>query len=112
MIKITPHISEKSSNLVKANQYVFLVAKAINKKVLADLVEKQYHVEVIKTQSLNVKGKTKFFRRHKGQRQDYKKIIITLKKGQTIKDFQIETAEKEADKEKEKKTGETNEAKK
>ena len=41
-------------------------------------------VEVIKVNTLNVKGKTKRFGRTVGRRQDYKKAYVTLKAGQDV----------------------------
>ena len=41
-------------------------------------------VEVVKVNTLNVKGKTKRFGRTVGRRQNFKKAYVTLKAGQDV----------------------------
>ena len=41
-------------------------------------------VEVVKVNTLNVKGKTKRLGRTVGRRQDFKKAYVTLKAGQDV----------------------------
>ena len=47
-------------------------------------VEKIFKVNVIKINTINLKGKTKIVRGKKAKKADFKKAIITLKKGQSI----------------------------
>ncbi|TSC93921.1 MAG: large subunit ribosomal protein L23 [Candidatus Berkelbacteria bacterium Licking1014_85] len=93
MIKILPHISEKSSKLSGNNQYTFIVDTQYGKRETANEIEKQFKVNVEKISSISVLGKTKKTRGKIGKRKNFKKIIVTLKKGQKINDFQIETTE-------------------
>ena len=45
-------------------------------------------VDVLKVRTMNVRGKKKRMGRFAGQRPDWKKAIVTLKKGQTIEYFE------------------------
>lgn len=95
MINAIPQISEKSLDLGKKNQYTFVVQRKVNKTELKKEIEKKYNVEVVTVRSLNKLGKKKRVRHKKqtskfGKRVDIKKIMVTLKKGQQIKDFKIE----------------------
>ena len=47
-------------------------------------IEGLFNVKVKAVNTVNVRGKTKRFRGHLGQRSDYKKAIVTLADGQTI----------------------------
>jgi len=95
MINVIPQISEKSLDLGKKNQYTFIVKRKVNKTELKKEIEKKYNVNTVSVRSLNKIGKKKRVRHKKqtskfGKRVDIKKIIVTLKKGQQIKDFKIE----------------------
>ncbi|NBX74165.1 MAG: 50S ribosomal protein L23 [Alphaproteobacteria bacterium] len=81
---VKPHITEKSTSVSQYNQYVFRVARGANKTEVKNAIECLFNVEVDSVNTMNVKGKTKRFRGRLGQRQDYKKAIVTLKEGQTI----------------------------
>lgn len=79
-----PVISEKSTALAVLGKYVFLVEKDTNAIELKKLVQSLYKVNVIKTHIVNVPEKPKRFGRYMTMRPGYKKIIVTLKKGQKI----------------------------
>lgn len=82
-----PVISEKSFALADNGKYVFLVAKNSTKVEVAKAVEKAFKVNVLEVNTVLVKGKMKRFGRISGRRQDYKKAIVTIKKGEKIEDF-------------------------
>ncbi|EKE15171.1 MAG: hypothetical protein ACD_12C00123G0002, partial [uncultured bacterium] len=67
--------------------------RQVNKKTLKDIIEKQFKVNVEKIQSINYVGKITNFKRHIGKKKRFKKIILKLRKGQTIKEYQIENSE-------------------
>ena len=50
-------------------------------------------VEVVKVNTLNVKGKTKRFGRTIGRRQDWKKAYVTLKSNQSLVDEELSQAD-------------------
>lgn len=97
MLRIKPLITEKSANMIDVGQYSFIVDKNVNKNSVKEIVEKQFNVIVEKAQSLNYIGKVTNFKRHPGKKKRFKKIILKLKKGQTIKEFQIDSSKDKID---------------
>lgn len=80
-----PVVSEKSQTLGDSlGVQVFKVAKNASKLEIKLAVEKLFGVEVLKVNTLNVKGKTKRFGRTLGRRNDFKKAYVTLKAGQDV----------------------------
>ena len=81
---ISPNVTEKSTYLSESNKVVFKVHKGASKDSIKRSVEKLFKVNVIKVNTITLKGKTKFVRGNKTIKSGYKKAIITLKKGQSI----------------------------
>ena len=81
---ISPAITEKATSLSEYNKVVFKVHKGANKNSIKRSIEKIFKVNVIKINTINLKGKTKFVRGKKSIKSGYKKAIVTLKKGQSI----------------------------
>ena len=81
---ISPTITEKATSLSEFNKVVFKVHKGANKKTIKRSIEKIFKVNVIKINTINLKGKTKIVRNRKSKKPGYKKAIVTLKKGQSI----------------------------
>ena len=81
---ISPNITEKSTSLSEFNKIVFKVNKGATKKSIKKSVEKIFKVNVVKINTINLKGKNKIVRNKKASKPGYKKAIITLKKGQSI----------------------------
>lgn len=80
-----PHVTEKSTLVgEQSNQYVFKVLSNANKKEIKAAVEKMFTVEVLKVQTLNVKGKHKRFGANMGKRKNWKKAYVKLKSGHEI----------------------------
>jgi len=79
-----PNITEKSSFLSEQNKVVFKVNQNTSKKMIKNSIEKLFKVNVIKINTINLKGKTKLVRGRKSFKLGYKKAIVTLKKGQSI----------------------------
>jgi large subunit ribosomal protein L23 len=82
---LIPRISEKSANGVKNNKYVFLVKKQVNKIEVKKAIEAEYKVKVVMVNVINTKGKQKQLGRFLGKTSDFKKAIVTLKQGDSIK---------------------------
>ncbi len=80
-------ISEKAFAAQEDGKYVFKVDKNANKPEIKKAVEELFGVQVEKVNIINVKGKRKVFRGIKGRRPSYKKAVVTLKEGQTIKEL-------------------------
>lgn len=80
-----PLLSEKIVALQDANnQYAFVVDPIANKVEIKRAVEQKYGVKVLQVNTLNVQGKVKRMGRFAGARPDWKKAIVTLKKGDKI----------------------------
>lgn len=91
-IKLVPHISEKSFNLAQVGKYVFSVGK-INKLQIKQQIEKIFKVSVIKVNVISIPGKVKRNRQGVGRRSDIRKAIVSLKKGDRIDLFEVETGD-------------------
>ena len=81
---ISPNITEKSTSLSEYNKIVFKVHKNASKNSIKKSIEKIFKVNVVKINTINLKGTTKMIRNKKTFKPGYKKAIITLKKGQSI----------------------------
>jgi len=92
-----PLVTEKSTRLQEQNKYVFAVDKKSSKNEIKKAVKKLFNVDTIDIRTFNVKGKklrvpkqNKFVKR-----KDWKKVIVTVKKGQNIDVFKsVKTDEK------------------
>ena len=81
---ISPNVTEKSTALSEFNKVVFKVHKGASKNSIKKSIEKIFRVNVIKINTINLKGKTKLVRNKRAYKPGYKKAIVTLKKGQNI----------------------------
>lgn len=79
-----PRISEKSGLLAKQNKYAFVVQNYANKVQIKKAIESEYKVRVEKVNVINSLGKTVNAGRISGKRSDFKKAVVTLKKGDSI----------------------------
>lgn len=91
-------ISEKSFQKVAQSQYTFVVDKRLSKKEIGQSCRDLFNVTVLSVNTANFKGKVKRTKKSTGQRSDFKKAIITLKKGDKIDLFEVEEKEKSASK--------------
>ena len=78
-------ITEKTNAMVSSNKFAFKVRKEANKDTVKKIVEEFFKVEVVSVNMLNIKGKQKRFRGKIGFRKDFKKAIVTLKDGSSVK---------------------------
>jgi large subunit ribosomal protein L23 len=88
-ILIKPIVTEKFTILgEKLNRYGFVVEKSCNKIQIKEAVEELYGVTVAEVNTLRYAGKVKSrFTKSgviTGQKNSYKKAIITLKEGEKI----------------------------
>ena len=79
-----PVITEKSTANAQYNKYVFEVRNDANKINIKKTIEEIYKVKVQKLNSLSIKSKPKVFKGQRGSRSELKRIIVTLKEGNTI----------------------------
>ena len=80
----SPKITEKATSLSEFNKLVFKVNKKASKAAIKKSIEKIFKVNVIKVNTINIRGKSKIVRGKKATKPSYKKAIITLKEGQSI----------------------------
>ena len=80
-----PLFTEKGASLKEiGNQVLFEVATSANKQEIKLAVEEIFKVKVDKVATVKVRGKIKSMGRSKGKRPDWKKAIVTLKKGENL----------------------------
>ena len=77
-IIIAPVITEKSMLGAEAKKYTFKVAKDATKIDIARAIEEIYSVEVIKVNTINVRGKSRRYGRFEGTTPSWKKATVTL----------------------------------
>ncbi len=82
-------ITEKGTRIrEKQNGYLFEVARDANKIEIKRAVESIFNVKVDSVRTVRMHGKPKRMGRYTGRRPDWKKALVTLKKGQTIELFE------------------------
>lgn len=92
-------ISEKSFAEASSNsKCTFIVSKKASKEEIAFTCKELFGVEVLDVNTANFKGKVKKGKKGNGTRSDFKKAVVTLKKGQKIDLFEIEEEKKEVKK--------------
>ena len=84
-----PIITEKSALLAEKAVYTFEVAKDANKVEIKKAIEEIFGVKVVAIRTVNVHRKAKRMSRYEGFKAAYKKAIVRLEPGQTIKAFEV-----------------------
>lgn len=79
-----PRVTEKSVGLAGLDKYVFVVDGKANKPETKKVIEAIYGVKVKDVNIVNVKGKPKRLGRSMGRTSNFKKAVVTLKKGHKI----------------------------
>jgi large subunit ribosomal protein L23 len=79
-----PHVTEKATDLVGKNQYVFEVFPGSNKSQVKKAVEEVYGVNVVSVRMVNIPRKKRRLGRVEGWRKGYKKAMVKIKEGQKI----------------------------
>ena len=84
-----PLVTEKSLELQQsANQYAFAVDPKATKHDVREAVETIYKVKVTGVRTQNMIGKSKRVGRFYGRRPNWKKAIVVLGQGESIKLFE------------------------
>ena len=82
-------LTEKGNRLREDdNQYLFEVARDANKTQIRGAIEKLWKVSVLKVHTLNVRGRMRRMGRGHAKTQNWKKAIVSLKKGDKIDFFE------------------------
>jgi len=80
-----PMLTEKGTLMKETeNKVLFRVATGANKIEIKKAVEEIFKVKVDRVATINYLGKKKRMGKHEGKRPDWKKAIITLKKGEKL----------------------------
>lgn len=79
-----PIISEKAIFLGSIGKYMFMADKKATVSEAKKAIELIYKVKVVKANAINVKSKKRRLGGTMGVKPGYKKIIVTLKKGQKL----------------------------
>ena len=88
-ILLRPIVTEKSMLAREnCNQYCFKVNPNATKLDITNAVEKAFSVKVVDVRTVNVLGKKKRRGRLLGKRADWKKAIVRLAQGDSIKYFE------------------------
>lgn len=87
-ILIEPVLSEKTNLLREQGQYVFRVDPRANKTQVKEAVRRLFEVHPLSCTIINVKGKPKRLRYRSGYTASWKKAIVRLAKGESIKAFE------------------------
>ncbi|MCQ9208085.1 MAG: 50S ribosomal protein L23 [Omnitrophica bacterium] len=76
--------TEKGTDLLPLNKYLFVVEMKSNRIQIKEAVEEIYKVKVAKVNTAIVSGKPKRVRFQAGKTADWKKAVVTLKQGHKI----------------------------
>lgn len=87
-IVLEPIISEKTVRLKEENKYVFKVDWKANSTEIGKSIEEKFKTKVAKVNILKMPGKKKSLGRYSGKTPRWKKAIVTLKKGERIKELE------------------------
>ena len=87
-VLIRPVLSEKATALREQNKYTFIVAPSATKIQIKEAVRKLFNVKVVDCTTSNVQGKVKRLRGAAGRTASYKKAVVKLAPGETIKVFE------------------------
>jgi len=80
-----PLYTEKGSyQLEKSNTYAFEVLMEASKVQVRKAIEAIFEVKVVKVNSMNVPGKPRRVGASYGHTSPWKKVLVTLKEGETI----------------------------
>ncbi|MBO5137920.1 MAG: 50S ribosomal protein L23 [Spirochaetaceae bacterium] len=87
-ILIEPVLSEKATQLRDEGKYVFKVSPSADKIQIKEAVRKLFNVKVVGCTVVNVGGKEKRVRYRTGKTSSWKKAVVKLAPGETIKVFE------------------------
>jgi large subunit ribosomal protein L23 len=87
-ILLRPVVIEKSTDMQERGRYTFEVAHGSTKLDIKQAVETVFSVNVVKVNTMNIRGKRKRFGPRFVLRRSRKKAIVTLAAGQSITIFE------------------------
>jgi large subunit ribosomal protein L23 len=87
-IIVRPIISEKSTELMEMNKYVFKVPMSVNKTMIKKAIKDIFGVQPVDVNIVLMRGKRRRVRYQFGITAAWKKAIVTLKDGDKIDVFE------------------------
>ena len=87
-VLIEPVMTEKATLLREEGKYVFKVHPDASKIEIKEAVRRLFNVKVVDCTVMNVDGKVKRVRYRSGKTSSWKKAIVKLAKGESIKVFE------------------------
>lgn len=87
-ILVKPLVTEKGSVMNEENKYIFEVAKIANKIEIAKAIVEVYGIKPASVNIIKIQGKKTRYGKIAGKRKDWKKAIVTLPKGESIKVYE------------------------
>jgi len=87
LVVLEPLFTEKTSNLAPLNKYVFKIANSANKNEVKKAIEGLYEVNVTSVNIIKTSAKPKRVGRRKMIKPGFKKAIVTLKAGESLKEI-------------------------
>ena len=87
-ILIEPVLSEKATLLREEGKYVFKVHPDASKIEIKEAVRRLFNVKVVDCTTMNVYGKMKRVRYRAGRTSSWRKAIVKLAPGESIKVFE------------------------
>ena len=85
---LKPIISEKTTEMMENNKFVFRVAMKANKPMVKQAIKDLFGKDTEKINLMVVRGKNRRIRYQTGKRTAWKKAIVTLKPGEKIEIFE------------------------
>jgi len=83
-VLVHPLVSEKAAQAEANNVYTFVVNSKASKDAVRQAIKDVYGVVPDRVRMINVEGKIARHGRSLGRRGDWRKALVTLRKGQTI----------------------------
>ena len=81
--------TEKARILLNSNEYVFICDRRANKLQIKEAVEKLFNVKVVCVNTLNMKPTTARSRMTVYKTPAYKKAVVKLAEGESLKAYEI-----------------------
>lgn len=87
-IILKPIITEKAMADMSEGKYTFKVRLDANKTQVKDAIEQIFKVTVLGVNTMRMHGKVRRMGKFQGRRSDWKKAVVQLKEGDSIKVFE------------------------
>lgn len=84
-VLVRPYVSEKAAVAESLGAYTFVVASSATKHAVAQAVKDVYGIRPVSVRMMHMQGKQVRAGRAFARRSDWKKAVVTLPKGQSIR---------------------------